>query len=69
MFYLLSQILVSASVEIGECFRLHCTHSGWSFYFQVLVILHVVALAYYVKRLLTPKMFRVAVAFVVVVGM
>lgn len=36
--------------------------------FLVLVILHVVALAYYVKRLLTPRMYRKAVTVVIMVG-
>lgn len=36
--------------------------------FLVLVIIHVVALAYHVKRLLTPRMYKVAVTLVVFVG-
>ncbi|KAI5059406.1 hypothetical protein GOP47_0025725 [Adiantum capillus-veneris] len=37
--------------------------------FLVLVIIHVVALAYHVKRLLTPRMYKVAVTLVIMVGM
>ncbi|CAK9872350.1 unnamed protein product [Sphagnum jensenii] len=36
--------------------------------FLVFVILHVVALAHYIRRNLTPKMYRMALAFVVTVG-
>ncbi|MCO5608025.1 hypothetical protein L7F22_062228 [Adiantum nelumboides] len=37
--------------------------------FLVLVIIHVVALAYHVKRLLNPQMYKVAVTLVIMVGM
>ncbi|KAM7509574.1 hypothetical protein LguiA_020027 [Lonicera macranthoides] len=37
--------------------------------FLVFIIIHVVALAYYIKGILTPKMFRVAVTLVVSVGL
>jgi dolichyl-diphosphooligosaccharide--protein glycosyltransferase len=39
-----------------------------SLFWQVFVILHVVALAHYIRRNLTPKMYRMALAFVVTVG-
>ncbi|WOH08930.1 hypothetical protein DCAR_0728381 [Daucus carota subsp. sativus] len=37
--------------------------------FLVFIIIHVVALAYYIKGILSPKMFKVAVTFVVSVGL
>jgi dolichyl-diphosphooligosaccharide--protein glycosyltransferase len=37
--------------------------------FLVFIIIHVVALAYYIKGMLTPKMFKVAVTLVVSVGL
>lgn len=36
---------------------------------QVFIILHVVALVYYIKGILSPKMFKVAVTLVVSVGL
>lgn len=36
---------------------------------QVFIILHVVALVYYIKRILSPAMFKVAVTLVVTIGM
>jgi len=36
---------------------------------QVFIIIHVVALVYYIKGILSPKMFKVAVALVVSVGL
>jgi dolichyl-diphosphooligosaccharide--protein glycosyltransferase len=39
-----------------------------SLFCQVFVILHVVALAHYIRHNLTPKMYRMALAFVVTVG-
>lgn len=37
--------------------------------FQVFIILHVVALVYYIKGLLTPRLFKVAMTFVLTVGL
>lgn len=39
------------------------------FLLQVFIILHVVALVYYIKGILSPKMFKVAVTLVVSVGL
>lgn len=36
---------------------------------QVFIIIHVVALAYYIKGILSPKMFKVAATLVVSVGL
>jgi len=36
---------------------------------QVFIIIHVVALVYYIKGILSPKMFKVAVTLVVSIGM
>ena len=36
---------------------------------QVFIIIHVVALVYYIKGILTPKMFKVAVTLVVSIGL
>lgn len=38
-------------------------------YIQVFIILHVVALVYYIKGILTPQMFKVAVTLVIAVGL
>lgn len=44
--------------------------NGFSdFYAQVFIIIHVVALVYYIKGILTPQMFKVAVTLVVSVGL
>lgn len=37
--------------------------------FQVFIILHVIALVYYIKGLLTPRLFKVAMTFVLTVGL
>jgi dolichyl-diphosphooligosaccharide--protein glycosyltransferase len=37
--------------------------------FLVFIIIHVVALVYYIKGILSPKMFKVAVTLVVSIGM
>jgi dolichyl-diphosphooligosaccharide--protein glycosyltransferase len=39
------------------------------FEFQVFIILHVVALVYFIKGLLTPRLFKVAMTFVLTVGL
>ncbi|CAI0628676.1 unnamed protein product [Linum tenue] len=46
-------------------------HLSSSYYLlvQVFIIIHVVALAYYIKGILSPKMFKVAVTLVVSVGL
>jgi len=36
---------------------------------QVFIIIHVVALVYYVKGILSPKMFKVAMTLVLTLGM
>lgn len=36
---------------------------------QVFIILHVVALVYYIKGLLTPRLFKVAMTLVISVGL
>lgn len=40
-----------------------------NFHLQVFIIIHVVALVYYIKGILSPKMFKVAVTFVISTGL